>query len=126
MYLSFATILLAWYGIRLMLAPRGSGEAIFGLARLLLLVSFGFAMLKYYEDPLPGIGVSFSNLITDQTAHLASLLSARSIQNARRVSTRCGTRSNNRTRGRSQPPLLGMLLIIRAPSSRCSSWCASA
>jgi len=82
MYLSFATILLAWYGIRLMLAPRGSGEAIFGLARLLLLVSFGFAMLTYYEDPLPGIGVSFSNLITDQTAHLASVLSARSIQNA--------------------------------------------
>src|SRR6185503_19228570 len=31
---------------------------------------------------LPGIGVSFTNLITDQTAHLASVLSARSIQNA--------------------------------------------
>ena len=82
MYLSFATILVTWYGIRLMLASRGSGEAVFGLARLLLLVSFGFAMLRYYEDPLPGIGVSFTNLITDQTAHLASVLSARSIQNA--------------------------------------------
>ena len=53
-----------------------------GLAKLLLVVSFGFAMITFYERPIPGFGVSFSNLITDQTAHLASLLSARSIQNA--------------------------------------------
>ena len=39
-------------------------------------------MIAFYESPIPGIGISFSNLITDQTAYLASLISARSIQNA--------------------------------------------
>jgi type IV secretory pathway VirB6-like protein len=39
-------------------------------------------MVTYYEVPIPGIGISFSNLITDQTAALARILSAQSIQNA--------------------------------------------
>jgi type IV secretory pathway VirB6-like protein len=51
-------------------------------ARLLLTIAFGFAMITYYESPIPGIGVSFSNLITDQTAFLARILSAQSVQNA--------------------------------------------
>jgi hypothetical protein len=51
----------------------------FGFARLLLTIAFGYAMIAFYETPIPGIGVSFSNLITDQTAFLASLISARSI-----------------------------------------------
>ena len=45
-------------------------------------ISFGYAMITFYESPLPGLGISFSNLITDQTAFLASILSARSVQNA--------------------------------------------
>jgi len=82
MFLSFATIILSWYGIRMMLAPRQGADHLFGFAKLLLVVSFGYAMIQYYESPIPGLGMSFSNLITDQTAYLASLLSARSIQNA--------------------------------------------
>ncbi len=82
MFLSFATILLAWHGIRMMLAWRQSGEHMFGFARLLLVIAFGDAMIVYYGSPIPGIGISFSNLITDQTAYLANLVSARSIQNA--------------------------------------------
>jgi type IV secretory pathway VirB6-like protein len=39
-------------------------------------------MIVYYATPIPGIGRSFTNLITDQTAYLAGLISARSIQNA--------------------------------------------
>ena len=39
-------------------------------------------MIAYYESPMPGIGISFSNLITDQAAYLASILSARSVQDA--------------------------------------------
>jgi len=82
MFLSFATILLAWYGIRMMLAWRQSGEHMFGFARLVLVIAFGDAMIVYYGSPIPGIGISFSNLITDQTAYLANLVSARSIQSA--------------------------------------------
>jgi type IV secretory pathway VirB6-like protein len=82
LFLSFATIVLSWYGMRMMLAPRHAEDHIWGFARLLLVVSFGYAMINFYESPIPGIGTSFSNLITDQTAYLASILSARSIQNA--------------------------------------------
>jgi hypothetical protein len=82
MFLSFATILLAWQGMRMMLAWRQSGEHMFSFAKLLLVIAFGYAMIVYYGSPIPGIGSSFSNLITDQTAYLASILSARSIQDA--------------------------------------------
>src|SRR5438132_309591 len=82
MFLSFATLLLAWHGIRMMLAWRESGEHMFSFAKLLLVIAFGYAMIAYYESPIPGIGTSFSNLITDQAAYLASILSARSVQDA--------------------------------------------
>jgi hypothetical protein len=82
MFLSFATILLAWHGIRMMLGARDSGDQMFSFAKLLLLIAFGYAMIAYYESPIPGIGSSFSNLITDQAAYLASILSAQSVQDA--------------------------------------------
>jgi len=82
MFLSFATILLVWQGIRMMLAWRESGEHMFGFARLLLVIAFGYAMIAYYDAPIPGLDLSFSNLITDQAAYLARVLSAQSIQDA--------------------------------------------
>ena len=85
LFLSFATILLVWHGIRLMLAARQSGEEMFGFARLLLVVSFGYAMIAYYESPIPGIGSSFSNLITDQAMYLARIISGQSVQNAQQT-----------------------------------------
>jgi TrbL/VirB6 plasmid conjugal transfer protein len=56
------------------------GEQMFGFARLLLFVSFGYAIVAFYESPIPGIGVSFSNLITDQAHNFANLLDARSLE----------------------------------------------
>jgi hypothetical protein len=82
MFLSFAAILLMWQGVKMMLAWRQSGEHMYSFAKLLLFISFGYAMIAYYASPIPGIGSSFSALITDQTSYLASLISARSIQNA--------------------------------------------
>jgi hypothetical protein len=66
----------------MMLAARPTGEQLFSFAKLMLIVSFGYAMIAYYEAPIPGLGISFSNLITDQTSYLASLMGARSIQDA--------------------------------------------
>jgi len=82
MFLSFATVLLAWQGIRMMLAWREAGDHMFSFAKLLLIIAFGYTMIAYYESPIPGIGTSFSNLITDQAAYLAGILSARSVQDA--------------------------------------------
>ncbi len=85
LFRSFAVILLAWYGIRWMLGAGDSGERIFGFAKLLLVISFGYAMITFYESPIPGLGSSFSNLITDQTGFLASTLSAQSVQDAQQT-----------------------------------------
>jgi hypothetical protein len=82
LFTSFATILIAWYGIRWMLGGSNDRERMFGFAKLLLVIAFGYTMITFYETPIPGIGTSFSNLITDQTAHLASQISARSVQDA--------------------------------------------
>ena len=42
-------------------AGRDPGEHMFGFAKLLLIIAFGYAMIAYYESPIPGIGTSFSN-----------------------------------------------------------------
>jgi hypothetical protein len=82
MFLSFATILLVWEGIRMMFGARDAADHMFGFAKLLLFIAFGYAMIAYYESPIPGFGTSFSNLITDQASYLASILGARSVQDA--------------------------------------------
>ena len=81
LFLAFATILICWQGIRMMFSHDGLGEQMFDFAKLLLFVSFGYAFITFYEAPLPGIGVSFSNLITDQTFYFQSVLEARSFDN---------------------------------------------
>jgi type IV secretory pathway VirB6-like protein len=59
----------------------GLGDQMFDFAKLLLWISFGYALITFYEAPLPGIGVSFSNLITNQTHYFQSVLEARAFDN---------------------------------------------
>src|SRR6266851_6829736 len=80
MFVAFATILIVWHGIRVMLGGESLCENMFGFAKLLLFIAFGYAIVACYESPIPGIGVSFSNLITDQTHDLANILDARSLE----------------------------------------------
>ncbi len=80
LFVAFATILIVWHGIRMMLTRDTLGDDMFQFAKLLLLISFGDAMIVYYESPLPGIGVSFSNLVTDQAHVFANILDARSLE----------------------------------------------
>ena len=78
----FATILIAWYGIKSALAASG-GKHYFhfdNFAGLLLTISFGFAMVNYYSIPIPGIGVSFHNLITDEAQFLANRINQAELQ----------------------------------------------
>jgi hypothetical protein len=81
LFLAFATILIAWQGIAMMFSRDGLGDQMFEFAKLLLWISFGYALITFYEAPLPGIGVSFSNLITDQAHHFQSVLEARAFDN---------------------------------------------
>ena len=80
LFVAFATILIAWHGIRMMLDRDSLGDHMFGFAKLLVFISFGYALIAFYEAPLPGIGISFSDLITDQTHHFANILDARSLE----------------------------------------------
>ena len=81
LFMSFATIVIAWHGIKMMLSGDGLGEQMFDFAKLLLFVAFGYSFIAFYEAPLPGIGVSFSNLITDQAHYFQSVLEARAFDN---------------------------------------------
>jgi hypothetical protein len=81
LFLSFATILITWHGIKMMFSHDSLGDSMFEFAKLLMVISFGYSFITFYEAPLPGIGVSFSNLITDQTGYFASVLEARAFDN---------------------------------------------
>ena len=79
---SIAVILIVWHGIKMMFTQQtvNTPEHMFEFAKLLLFISFGYALIAYYESPIPGVGVSFSNLITDQAANFANILDARSLE----------------------------------------------
>ena len=81
LFVAFATIVLAWEGIRLMFSSEPLNDKMFDFAKTLLFVSFGYTLITFYESPLPGIGVSFSNLITDQAFYFQSVLEARAFDN---------------------------------------------
>src|SRR5918999_6395016 len=80
LFVAFATILIVWQGIRMMLKRDSLGDHMFDFAKLLMFISFGYALIAFYESPIPGIGVSFSNLVTDQAHVFANILDARSLE----------------------------------------------
>jgi len=80
LFIAFATILIVWHGIKMMLSGDSLGDHLFGFAKLLLFIAFGYALVAFYESPIPGVGVSFSNLITDQAHEFANILDARSLE----------------------------------------------
>jgi type IV secretory pathway VirB6-like protein len=80
LFVAFATILIVWQGIKVMLTREPLGDQMFDFAKLLLFISFGYALIAFYESPIPGIGVSFSNLVTDQAHVFANILDARSLE----------------------------------------------
>jgi TrbL/VirB6 plasmid conjugal transfer protein len=78
----FATILVAWYGVKSALAAAGGRQPFHfdNFATLLLTLSFGFAMVNYYSVPIPGVGISFHNIITDESQFLAARMNQAELQ----------------------------------------------
>jgi hypothetical protein len=76
LFRGFALILIVWFGVKSALssASGGPGFHLDHFAQLILTIAFGFAMITYYSQPLPAIGVSFHKLITDQGLVLANRL----------------------------------------------------
>ncbi len=83
LFRGFALILLVWFGAKSALASASGERAGFHFDQFVTLVftiAFGYAMIVYYNNPIPGIGTSFYRLITDQGASLAKQLNAATIQ----------------------------------------------
>jgi hypothetical protein len=84
MFRAFAVILIAWYGVKSALASASGGTGpLFhfdNFASLLMTIAFGFGMITYYSRPIPGMGISFYHLITDQGLALANQLNHSLVQ----------------------------------------------
>src|SRR5262249_30415197 len=74
----FATILIVWFGVKSALASasggHGPGFHFDHFAGLLITIAFGFGMITFYSQPIPGFCVSFYHLILDHGLHLANQL----------------------------------------------------
>ena len=86
MFTGFATIMIVWFGVKSALT---AGEVVGGFhfgkfAEFLLLIAFGYAMINYYNTPIPGFGQSFPQLVTNQSKYLTSLIGDTALQNAQR------------------------------------------
>jgi hypothetical protein len=89
MYIGLATIMVVWFGIK---SALGAGEVVGGFhfgrfAELLLLIAFGYAMVTYYNSPIPGFGMSFPQLVTNESQYLTSLIGTTALQNAQNTLT---------------------------------------
>src|SRR5215469_10847192 len=82
LFRSFATILIAWYGIKSALSAASGRYFLHfdNFASLLLTISFGFAMVSYYSAPIPGVGTSFHNLVTNEAQFLSSQIDQAQLQ----------------------------------------------
>ena len=82
LFRSFATILVVWYGVKTALSSASGKHFLHfdNFASLLLTISFGFGMVNYYSAPIPGVGTSFHNIITDESQFLANKINQTELQ----------------------------------------------
>src|ERR1700730_771606 len=107
LFRGLAVILIAWFGIRTALTSAEGGPA-FPLGRfatVLLMIAFGFAMITYYRAPIPGIGRSFTQLLTDQPIYLARQLEVTQVQ-------RLSERLNQLYLALEQPSLMNISALV--------------
>lgn len=84
LFRAFATILVVWYGVKAAIAAgENRGSLHFAnFVTLILMISFGFGMVNYYDSPIPGFGRDFHHLITDEAASLSNQIGQ---SNAQRI-----------------------------------------
>jgi hypothetical protein len=84
LFRGFAVIMIVWFGLKSALASAGAGHGpLFHFdhfASLLLTIAFGFGMITYYSQPIPGMSVSFYHLIVDQGLNLSNQLNHAMVQ----------------------------------------------
>jgi type IV secretory pathway VirB6-like protein len=110
LFKGFALILIAWTGCQIALgSATGAGLRFDKFAGLLMSIAFAYAMLVFYDNPLPGVGLSFHSLITDQGANLAGQIEARSTED---VGTKLA-KVYDQMQQPSGPSILDVMQVIR-------------
>jgi hypothetical protein len=74
--LSLATIMMVWFGIQEAIASAQGGAG-FNMSRFLnfvMLISFAYAFVYYYDSSIPGIGYSLTGFIKQGTSALADTI----------------------------------------------------
>jgi hypothetical protein len=81
-FMGLATIVMVWFGVQTMLRAAVGSEPVplATFASLVLTIALGYGMITYYDRPLPGIGYSFPELITEQAHSIAANLEAASVE----------------------------------------------
>jgi hypothetical protein len=107
LFRGLAIILIAWFGIRTALASSegGPGLPLSPFVSLILTIAIGFTMITYYRAPIPGIGLSFTQLLTDQPIFLARQLEVTQVQ-------RLSDRLNQLYLALEQPSLLNASALV--------------
>jgi hypothetical protein len=107
LFRGLAIILIAWFGIRTALASteNGAGLPLGPFVSLILTIAIGFTMITYYRAPIPGIGLSFTQLLTDQPIFLARQLEVTQIQ-------RLSDRLNQLYLALEQPSVLNVSALV--------------
>jgi hypothetical protein len=55
LFVTFETIRIVWHGSWTMMGGESPGENMFGFAKLLLFIAFGYAIVACYESPIGAI-----------------------------------------------------------------------
>jgi hypothetical protein len=107
LFRGLAIILIAWFGIRTALASSegAAGLPLGPFVSLILTIAIGFTMITYYRAPIPGIGMSFTQLLTDQPIFLARQLEVTQVQ-------RLSDRLNELYLALEQPSLLNVSALV--------------
>jgi hypothetical protein len=76
MFLSLLTIMVVWMGVEeaLYSAQGAPGPNIAKAIEFVLMASIGFAMIQFYEAPIPGVGFGFKDLVIKETTYLSSVI----------------------------------------------------
>lgn len=84
MFLSLSTIMIVWFGLKAALSAgeHGAGFQFSKFASLVLMIAFGYAMIEYYDTPIPGIGRSFYHVVVDETEYLSNFIAGTQLQTA--------------------------------------------
>ena len=76
MYLGLLTIMVVWLGVQEALASAqgAPGPNLAKAIQFVFAASIGFAMIQFYENPIPGVGFGFRDLITNETTYLSTVI----------------------------------------------------